>query len=106
MGSGVVVIDRKAAAAAAEDKEPVDGLFLRKAWLAAAAALEVVVRSTGIWELARLALLPRRRENMLGMMVDGDQARRQDRTGHLSEEGWWMSSQEAVGLARMHMRAY
>lgn len=30
-GSGVVVMERKAAAAAAEDNEPVDGLFFRKA---------------------------------------------------------------------------
>lgn len=111
-GSGVVVMDRKAAAAAAEDREPVDGLFLRKAWLAAAAALEVVFRSRGVWELARLALLPRRRENMLGitMAVDACQACHQDRSGQDRTEnkrdgGWCRSRQEAVGLARMHTRA-
>lgn len=101
-------MDRKAAAAAADESEPVDGLFLRNAWLAAAAALEVVFRSRGVWELARLALLPRRRENMLGMVMAADacQACHRDRTESSRNEVWCRSRQEAVGLARMHMRAY
>ena len=38
MGSGVVVCERKAAAAAAEEREVVEGEVLRKARLAAVAA--------------------------------------------------------------------
>lgn len=41
MGSGVVVCDRSAAAAAAFDRDAAEGLFLRKALLAATAAAEL-----------------------------------------------------------------
>lgn len=71
-GSGDDVADRRAAAAAADERPLlVDGRF-RKAWLAARAALLVVVGLRGmLWALARLALLPRRRENMPGMSTEG-----------------------------------
>lgn len=47
-GSGVVLWERRAAAAAAADKAPFAGLW-RKAWLAAVAAAEEWMRSTGWW---------------------------------------------------------
>jgi hypothetical protein len=47
MGSGVVVCERKAAAAAAEERPVCDCGRLRKAELAAVAAAEEVFRSIG-----------------------------------------------------------
>lgn len=68
-GSGELVTDRKAAAAAADERLPFEGGRAMKAWAAAVAAADRVVWSRGT-ALCRLALLPRLRENMLGM-VDG-----------------------------------
>lgn len=83
--SGDVVCDRRAAAAAAEDREGVDGALWKKAEVAASAALDEVLRSTGCVTIALgqllavrcdpvvspptgLAELPLRRENMLGIL--------------------------------------
>lgn len=66
-GSGEVVCDRKAAAAAAEESEPLEGGRPRKACEAAAAALVLEERSRGMCWLVREAELPRRRENSFDM---------------------------------------
>lgn len=60
----------------------------------------MVFRSRGVWELARLALLPRRRENRVGivMAVDG-RACRQDR--ELSRRTGEIFGDWAVGQARI-----
>lgn len=62
-GSGLVVCDRRAAAAAAEDREACDDELARKAWPAAAVAALMVLRSRGGFELAR-----RPREKRAGMI--------------------------------------
>jgi len=72
MGSGVVVEDRSAAAAAAEERLPLEGGRYRPVALLAARVAAALV----LWSIdrVRLALLPRRRdddENMLGMIPDG-----------------------------------